>query len=235
MAASDSAKILDTLVGSTPRPSLQPLSFFVAWNGVLTLAFEEFPAPVEELKKRVADEFELGRENFGSRWPKVTLAAQVDDADELSAVQLEALRDLCVQLRAEMAECEWWFEPECASLVLFQRRSLERVVHRHDMAFAPPAAGDSSNAGSRKLVQSVMAEFFGDGALDGYLAKVNSAGGRESSYRSPHVEATLVCFLRDSVPAFVDEFRRRVDELLPGRFAWLERESLHVTLRAVVA
>eukprot|EP00124_Ichthyophonus_hoferi_P002180 Ihof_evm3s139 gene=Ihof_evmTU3s139 len=50
--------------------SLRPLQYIVAWNGVLTLAFEGFPSSVVALKERLSSSLDLKPENPGSKWPK---------------------------------------------------------------------------------------------------------------------------------------------------------------------
>lgn len=78
--------------------------------------------------------------------------------------------------------------------------------------------------------------------------KVNIGGRRETHYRSPHIEATLVAFLslqrgnsapeehlsgRPVVPPYLQSFRESVDALLPGYYAWFDEDALHVTIRAL--
>ena len=63
---------------------LRPQTYFVAWNGVLTLVYEGFPPVLAGIKARLNEEDGLPPENFGSRWPKTTLAALHDDAPPLS-------------------------------------------------------------------------------------------------------------------------------------------------------
>ena len=72
--------------------------YFVAWNGVLVLAYAGFPPPLAALKASLnadADALGLRPEQFGSKWPKTTLAALDDSAPPLSLAQLAQLRDTC--------------------------------------------------------------------------------------------------------------------------------------------
>jgi hypothetical protein len=122
-------RLVAEAIGEVLRPSsssgiasslavLRPLSFFVAWNGVLCLVFDGFPPLLAALKDRLnsfvaADGSsdgggaetsggagpesspQLPRENFGSKWPKVTLGAMSDGASALSLEELSDLRKLC--------------------------------------------------------------------------------------------------------------------------------------------
>eukprot|EP01026_Neomeris_dumetosa_P069451 TRINITY_DN6867_c0_g1_i11.p3 TRINITY_DN6867_c0_g1~~TRINITY_DN6867_c0_g1_i11.p3 ORF type:complete len:124 (-),score=5.17 TRINITY_DN6867_c0_g1_i11:46-417(-) len=55
---------------------LLPYSFFISWQGVLTLAYSGFPQPLLNLKQQLQLLCEtLPPENPGSKWPKTTLGA----------------------------------------------------------------------------------------------------------------------------------------------------------------
>ena len=68
---------------------LRAKAFFLAWGGVLTIAFEGWPTPILTLKSSL-DSYgpdkvlRLEKENFGSKWPKSTLAAIHDTASPLT-------------------------------------------------------------------------------------------------------------------------------------------------------
>ena len=77
---------------------LYPCSFFVAWNGVLTLVYEGFPAPLARLKSHLNEpHLHVKPENSGSKWPKTTMGALIDDAPEFSLDELRQLHHLCMQ------------------------------------------------------------------------------------------------------------------------------------------
>jgi len=86
-------------------------------------------------------------------------------------------------------------------------------------------------------VQGVLREW---DDLPQYLPAVNKPGSRIGSYReaSPAGQ-TLVAFVADAAPPALHSalaaFRTAVDELLPGRYAWLEPASLHCTVRSLDA
>jgi len=85
---------------------LVPHDFFCAWGGVLVLAFTNFPPPLRNLKAALNEACEeaatkAGKtargENFGSKWPKATLAATADTAPPLTLQQLATLRRVCIE------------------------------------------------------------------------------------------------------------------------------------------
>ena len=79
-------------MAGTPACHLHPHAFFVAWNGVLTLAYSGFPAPLATLKANIGAHFgSLAEEGAGSKWPKTTLAA-LKDGHRLSQQELKALK-----------------------------------------------------------------------------------------------------------------------------------------------
>jgi hypothetical protein len=62
---------LEYLCRHTQACVLRPYCFFVSWQGVLTLAYRGFPAPLAQLKQQITDFFQgLPRESPGSKWPK---------------------------------------------------------------------------------------------------------------------------------------------------------------------
>mmetsp|Transcript_22937 Transcript_22937/g.54114 ORF Transcript_22937/g.54114 Transcript_22937/m.54114 type:complete len:103 (+) Transcript_22937:134-442(+) len=60
--------IIDNAARQTPQLHIRPHRFIVAWNGVLTLAFESWPAELTVVKRQVSNvpEFKEAKENFGA-------------------------------------------------------------------------------------------------------------------------------------------------------------------------
>lgn len=74
---------------------LQPLQFFVSWNGVLCIAYTGFPHGLAQLKARIRERCTpLVAESPGSRWPKTSIAA-VRPGKRLTPQQLGLLLDVC--------------------------------------------------------------------------------------------------------------------------------------------
>ena len=87
-----SIHILDDIVPKTNRIEIIPYKIIVARSGVLTLAFKAWPKPLMEIKQRINDlpEFRDTSENFGTKWPKITLASLInDDVPPLTLDQLQ--------------------------------------------------------------------------------------------------------------------------------------------------
>jgi hypothetical protein len=242
---------------------LRPCAFFVAWNGVLTIVYSGFPPPLEKLKQSLSALPRFTRpENFGSRWPKSTLGAWTDEAEPLALDELRRLQELCRTHSARLAESSLLvpvgqlsavtcathtFEPMRASWAhsavphaADAARALERTVERRELPLQPAgtdADAASPSAAEQERVQGVLREW---DDLPAYLPAVNKPGSRIGSYReaSP-AGATLVAFLADAAPpalhTLLDAFRAGVDELLPGRYVWLEPRSLHCTVRSLDA
>ena len=236
---------------------LVPCSFFVAWNGVVVLVYSGFPPPLASLKAALnTPSFAMKKEGFGSKWPKTTLGAVHDDAPDLSLSELERLRTLCKEHAAGLDALR--VPLGSISLVEYSSRGLEAAGRRQrsDIALEDCAAildmhtpsrtaaaaqpsdhhlPDLSSTEEQNRVAGVLSEW---DDLGEYLPRVNAPGARISSYRerSP-AGSTLVSFL-DLQPTAdlvrkLDAFRRAVDELFPGRYSWLEGESLHCTVRAL--
>lgn len=86
---------LEYLARNTQACVLRPFCFFVSWQGVLTLAYRGFPAPLVALKQQLTDYYQgLPKESPGSKWPKTSLAS-LKEGKRLTPAQLQRLNDLC--------------------------------------------------------------------------------------------------------------------------------------------
>jgi len=235
--------ILDDIVPKTNRVEMIPYKIIVAWSGVLTLAFNAWPKPLMDIKQRTNDlpEFRDKLENFGTKWPKITLASLNDDVPPLTLDQLRNLTAICQEFDSELQQIDHITLTNC-SVVLFSSRSLEHVLCRVDYAFKTSQDLQSNeqqayDEESYKIVQNVVEE---TQHLEEYLHKVNAPGHRwKMHYNSAHTESTLVCFLNTDDKAtcrlldLLESFRMRVDKLLPDYYHWMSKDSLHLSLRAL--
>ena len=251
----------------TDHVEIRPHRLIVAWHGVLTLSFEAWPKELADIKRRIneAPEFQAAYENFGTRWPKLTLAAIDDDAPPLTLDRLRSLTSLCREFDAELQQLGTVLLSH-VSIVMFASRSLDRCLCRVDYPFAKEEQKEEMtrrrrskdqeyDADSFEIVRKVVRET-DDRHLEGYLAKVNADGHRWGRhYDTTWTEATIVCFLTnndveggdDDVEAdgsspprpvcqlltLLASFQERVDAMLPGRYRWMPRKSLHLSLRSL--
>ena len=121
------------------------------------------------------------------------------------------------------------------SVVLFQCRSLERVLSEHVVSFRNDGIARNRDRPSRDetaVVDAVLRESSRE-CLGRYWPLAARDGGREPHYRDDKFGATLVARLKKP-PGAVAEFRAAVDAALPGMYAWFHDDSLHVTLRGLV-
>ncbi|KAJ3222766.1 hypothetical protein HDU81_009616 [Chytriomyces hyalinus] len=218
------------MIADTRQTRLEPKAFFVAWRGVLTLAFTGFPVELVGLKQKL-DTLPLRRENQGSKWPKMTLGALADDSKVLTADQLASLSTLCSQMSTNLNLLAHDFEVNSVSFVLFSCRSLERILLCHDIPLKKD--GDLPDtlevpADQIQAVDNVMAE---SNDKSGYLVEVAKPGNRAAHYHDDHSEATLVAFAGNNpdVKMILDQFREAVDFLLPGYYTWFRNDALHCT------
>ena len=211
------------------RCVLRPQTYFVAWNGVLALVYDGFPPVLAGIKARLNEEDALPPENFGSRWPKTTLAALQDDAPPLSLAELTSLRALCEECALKLS---LRVPVERLSFVSYDQRGLERGVTRSDVALGSAVDDAEPSDVEQARVRGVLDEW---SDLETYLPRVNAPGSRISSYREASPQgSTLVAFIGTSeLRELVALFQAAVDALLPGRYAWLDDASLHCTVRAL--
>ena len=131
---------------------MQPLQFFVSWQGVLTLAYRcvdchtyrcspgpaptgicrGFPKPLAQLKEHLNLLEALPRENPGSRWPKTTIGC-LRDGKRLDPQQLKTLTRLCRQGLCA-APTLHWPSVHALSCHCLQTRSSLSHARRRDWA-----------------------------------------------------------------------------------------------------
>ncbi|KAK9866566.1 hypothetical protein WJX84_005361 [Apatococcus fuscideae] len=238
---------LPVLLGKTSTSFLQPVSFFVSWQGVLTLAYRGFPPPIVSLKRQIeASHPGLNTENPGSRWPKTSLGALKDDK-RLTPDQLKCLNSICEResviftagddaLRVRM---------DTAGVALYECRSCEKLLSYQESKLDQNIDSSEASVEEQGRVQHILTE-----AHDpNYWFSVSKDGNRETHYRGPHLGASLIHKLRSGSPAghtnrsglahavlfgTINHFRKKVEEELPGLYAWFSDESLHVTFRALM-
>lgn len=192
---------LSALLRAAAPSCLEPLAFFVSWQGVLTLAYEGFPPALIDLKRRIgAAHTALPSESRGSLWPKTSVGC-LRDGVTLSEAQFTALNALCKELSARVlgggADGAGGDSPrprivvDSATVAIYACRSQERLVFSHTVAFE--GGNDAGGTGAaapeeRRRVEAIVAEA---DAAD-YYPKVARGGNRETHYCGPAVGSTLV-------------------------------------------
>ena len=123
-----------TTIQSSPV-LFKPCSFVVAWHGVLTLEFCKWPVTMANIKTKLSKipKFRDQTESFGSRWPKITLAALKDDAPPITQETFERLMFLLDQWKPRLQKLPA-IQVESISLVEFDCRSLENIQHLVDVS-----------------------------------------------------------------------------------------------------
>eukprot|EP01023_Acetabularia_acetabulum_P066905 TRINITY_DN9108_c1_g1_i4.p1 TRINITY_DN9108_c1_g1~~TRINITY_DN9108_c1_g1_i4.p1 ORF type:complete len:272 (-),score=35.53 TRINITY_DN9108_c1_g1_i4:95-910(-) len=232
---------LDELISSTPVCSLSPFSFFISWQGVLTLAYSGFPQPLLDLKQRLNQNCSnLPKENPGSKWPKTTLGA-VQDNRRITPEEFEKLKAICLEQIGVLQSSGSKVRIDDLSVVFYECRSLERVLSRQDFVlveqeencsemskFCTPGDGELEN------VKKIVSEW----DEQGYWMKASKDGNRENHYRVSACGVTLIHYLscksQDAgLINVIESFRKQVDEQLPGLYSWFQDQSLHITVRAL--
>lgn len=230
-----SLSIVEDIVRSKPQTSVKPREFFLAYQGVPTLAYEGFSVTLLEIKREIQNAIPgLRTENRGSLWPKTTLGALRDDAT-LSWEQAFTLKEICTLMNANVRTQDVTFDIPCLSIVLFQCRSLEKRLVTCPIYLQGKKARlhDSPPRYHTVYVENVMAQFSEQRLVD-YLEHLQSSGNRESDYRRPWIEATLIYDLPEEQPTYIEEFIKEVDKQLPDLYRWFEPSSRHMTVRALV-
>ena len=127
---------------------LRPRSFFVAWSGVMTLAWEGFPPAVAAVKRKISRAFPmLPEEKPGSRWAKTTLGCLREGA-RLNPDQLRVLAGLCATHREALtpAPAPDQDSPRSASATKHSARSTTTTTTATTTAAAAAGAGATGSA-----------------------------------------------------------------------------------------
>lgn len=222
---------IDSMVTSfANRCAFRGRSVFVAWNGVLTLAYSGWPEGLVHFKASLEMAIPgIQRENPGSKWPKTSLGCIREESRALCAAEYEKLRRLCEEF--ENAAKQLRVKAHRLSVVVFASRCCERrmSVKNIDIPGDELDVYSEVSEDSLRLVEDVLKET----EAAEYLEYVNSAGHRAAHYDSGS-GVTLVQDCGETLQSFVEEFKAKVDELLPGVYRWFDTNALHVTVRGLV-
>jgi hypothetical protein len=252
-----SAVMAQSASSGSPSAELVPATLraqdvFPAFGGVLCLVFKGFPRPIEQLKGRLdaAGPSALGpawaKENMGSKWAKVTLAAVRDEVapDSYDASALAPkLRAVCESFRVKLGKVE--IPVTTLSAVRFTTRDLAKTLQVLPVPVAPAADGAELSDATVAVTQEVLGDFFGDGKAEAYcvehLQRRRTSASRYLEAVDPPMH-TLVTYLRDSPDAaavaalheVLAEFRTEVDALVGDSvFKWFDADALHCTIRGL--
>jgi len=217
--------------------SLRPhrSSLFVAWNNVIVFMFDGFPPSLLSVKHRLKEILpNLKLEKSGSKWPKMTLAAERDGLKPLTINQLERLQEICQLHSLAIFDESVTLKIKTISIVGYDHRSLEKICKQIDFQLADDNDPSLPSEIEIKKVDDVVAEWSN---LESYLPKINASGSRIASYReespSGHTCVTFLHPLPLSLTAKLSNFQNAINEAFPDRYEWLADKSLHCTLRSL--
>jgi len=235
------AAVTEAATLASEMSSLEPYSFFVAWNGVIVLVFRGFPPALSGVKSRLAEVAEtlgLRQESFGSMWPKMTLAALDDSAPSLTLEQLTQLKALCETHTAGTLSSSAALAVKELTVVDYEQRGLENrkgEQRRLVLPLPPPTSSAGLEEAEIARVDGVLNEW---ADLPTYLPHAAAAGSRIGSYRdSSPAGRTCVAFLDEQLAlhglhAKIAAFRAAVDALGLS-YSWLDEKSRHCTIRSL--
>lgn len=225
------AGALPALISEAEACTLRPLEFFVAWHGVLTIAYSGFPPALCKLKRGINAIFpSIPKENPGSLWPKTSLAC-LKDSKFLSMSQLVQLREICRDENLRFSEEDAVFVDKL-SVVVYQNCCLEKTLMFTEIPLQRPVNSSEPLLEEGLHIRSVLDEFADDN-LCNYYSQVIREGHRTTHYRDPKVGSTIVHFLHQPLQSLA-RFRERVEAVMPGMYDWFVDDSLHITIRALL-
>ncbi len=223
--------IIQEIVETKLQTEVFPKEFFVAWQGVMTLAYEGFSQPLLDIKKELKERIPgLRNENPGSLWPKTTLGALKDNRT-LTWEDAYKLKEICSRQKIEPKP----FEIKELSLVVFQCRSLEKRLSTVKIKLTDKNKNTTVPADHLELVNQTMKQFNMENLLN-YLTDLKREGNRIADYKKDFIESTLVFDLSTSQTQhnYIDNFIEEINRELPDLYEWFSKDSRHMTVRAIV-
>ena len=224
---------LHHLVYAQPRSRLRPARFFVAWHGVMTLAFAGFTSAILHLKKDIeALDVVFEPEHPGTRWPHTTLGA-LKDKEELSLEDLNLLYNICTSFDNQLWESDIQFEVKQLNWIRYECCSLEKRLETQSLPFNPALPVDEEIPDHHSREVETILSPFSRSKLPMYWHAVSMRGHHEGHYRAPVEDTTLVFDWPDQQPELIQTFIDTIEAHLPGRYVWFEPRSRHVTIRSL--
>ncbi len=207
--------IVRQIVRTHQKTEVELGEFFLSWNAVPTLAYKGFSSQLLGIKRQIETVLPgLQPENSGSMWPKTTLGALRDDKI-LSWNDAVVLRGICDRFLPQVKGQR--IQIDSLAVVLFHCRSLERRISTEPISLADPRDTTGPTQDHLKKVSDTM-EQFAPARLVEYWPNLQKPGNKESHYRAPFIQATLVYDLQD-IPQAITAFRMEVDQHLPGLYS----------------
>lgn len=234
------SEMIEAIISSHGATSVCPYQFFISWNSVSTLVYRGFSRTLFSIKQKIGEKLTpLKAENPGSRWPKTTLGCLRENV-ELSNDQVYILRDICVLQNYKLKNIEdpdRSMEIDELNFETFHCRTLEKTLSSQVIPLeGKRMSNDDPPESHLKFVEETLVQF-SLSAHNNYYPKLAPKGRTINSYyRKPHIESTLVYYLKTPV-ALVDiiyAFREEVDVKLPNCYEWFDPNSWHMTVRALV-
>ena len=221
--------IIREIVQKYQKTQIEAGQFFISWNGVPTLAYKGFSPVLLDIKEEINSRFSsLCKENSSSQWPKTTLGALNDDKT-LSREDLFTLKDICDSIKPIVRNLI--IEIDRLSVVVFYCRSLEKRLFTGIIPLSGSRDMTKPPQEHLDLVSGIMKQFSRDN-VNNYLPDVQKKQNRISHYQIPFIETSLV-FDLDKLPGAITGFCNEVDKRLPGMYCWFDKNSLHMTIRAL--
>ena len=210
---------------------LYPYQFFIAWHGVITLAFRRFPDSLLTLKDRLnQSKLNFVPENDGSRWPKITLAA-LSPTKRLSKEELSLLNHCCLQFNEKVSSLAPLVTRQL-SIVRYAQQSLEKCIDQRLLNLNEQSELSQALPPLQAEVEKLFAGKEGD-LDDQRERKVLAVGRNISHYRMLTDGVSLVFAVPNVYQETITSLQQHISKILPHHYEWLKPESRHLTIRAL--
>ena len=209
---------------------LYPYQFFIAWHGVITIAFRCFPDSLLTLKDRLnQSKLNFVPENDGSRWPKITLAA-LSPTKKLRKEELRLLNNCCIQFNERVGSLAPLVTHEL-SIVRYAQQSLEKCFDQRLLNLN----AESEFSQVLPPLQAEVKKLFvcKEGDLYEKERKILASGRNISHYRMLTDGVSLVFAVPNVYQDTITSLQQQVSKILPNHYEWFKPESRHLTIRAL--
>ena len=210
---------------------LYPYRFFIAWHGVITLAFRRFPDSLLTIKNRLNQStLNLVPENDGSRWPKMTLAA-LSPTMGLDKENLSLLNDCCTQFNKRLTSLSPLITRQL-TIVHYAQQSLEECIELRQVNLREPSRFSEALPSLQPEIEKLFYSRRGDAQAE-KQQKILASGRDISHYRTLNDGVSLVFSAPHVYQEVISLLQHKINRILPHHYEWLKPESRHLTVRAL--
>ncbi|KYR02925.1 hypothetical protein DLAC_00405 [Tieghemostelium lacteum] len=221
---------------------------FIAYNGVLTIAFKSYTKELLQLKSTLEQHVNvLSKENIGTKWLKITIAC-LNQNHSLTLEQFRLLHQLTIDftLKFHHSSSKRNIRIDQLSVINFNNRALiPPFNYKIDIpTFNSDQLDNLIDHNNHNFVSNqILGELSND--LDIYWRDKVNYNPKNSNKSSHYIdqcepESTLVHQLSSNsnnctiINEMIDQFRQSLPVEISNLYHWFPKEYLHISIRSLI-